>query len=210
MRLRATLILLFLLGLAGYFLVRPVHRHEPVRTVLPPPVPEPIHTNAQDGFFVGNGDQRTYVQYATPDPLLRSFMQSVMEGNSDPTTKGREIFLRICAACHQKDGAGKEGLAPPLVESEWVLAAKGDRLVRIVLNGLSGPISVRGKTWNLAMPPLKANLSDDQIAVTLTYVRSRLADHHATLVTAEAVAAARKDARATPESSDSLSQISVE
>ena len=209
MRLIATLSILFLGGLAVYL---GSHGHpRPSLPVAVQPAPtESSKTNAPDGFFVGGGDQRTYVQYATPDPLLRSFMQSVMEGNSDPTTKGKEIFLKICAACHQKDGAGKDGLAPPLLDSEWVLASKSDRLVRIVLNGLSGPIEVRGKKWNLAMPPLKANLGDDQIAVVLTYVRSRLADHHAAHVTPETVAAARKDLRSKPESSDSLLQISVE
>jgi mono/diheme cytochrome c family protein len=209
MRVIATLSVLFLLGLVVYFIV-PLHPGKQTPAAVQQPPPEPIKTNSPDGFFVGSGEQRTYVQYATPDPVLRSFMQSVMEGNSDPTAKGREIFLKICAACHQKDGAGKDGVAPPLVDSEWVLASKGDRLVLIVLNGLSGPIQVRGKTWNLAMPPLKANLADDQIAVVLTYVRSRLADHHATLVTPETVAAARKEARAAPESAGALMRVSVE
>jgi mono/diheme cytochrome c family protein len=97
-----------------------------------------------------------------------------------------------------------------LADSEWVLAPKGDRLARIVLNGLNGPIQVRGKTWSLAMPPLKENLGDDQIAVVLTYIRSRLAGNHATAISPDAVAAARKEARATPETSEALSRVSAE
>jgi mono/diheme cytochrome c family protein len=41
------------------------------------------------------------------------------------------IFQKICAACHQQDGAGKEGVAPPLAGSEWVKAPSGERLVRM-------------------------------------------------------------------------------
>src|ERR1035441_1070323 len=76
-----------------------------------------------------------------------------MDGSADPNVKGRELFMTICAACHQRDGEGKDGVAPPLVGSEWTLAPGGSRLVRIVLNGMTGPVRVRGKDWNLPMPP---------------------------------------------------------
>ena len=160
-----------------------------------------------EGFYVGKGDERAYVKYATPDPVLRSFLQSVMDGSSDPNAKGREIFLKICAACHQRDGEGKEGVAPPLVGSDWVLAPGGGRLVRIVLNGLTGPVRVRGNEWNLPMLPWRENLDDDQVAVVLTYIRTQLGSQHAGPITPELVAAARKEARATPETSDDLLRI---
>jgi mono/diheme cytochrome c family protein len=178
-----------------------------------PKVPrEPVITNQPaepaTGFYVGNGDQRVFVNYATPDPVLRSFIQSVMDGSLDPKAKGREIFLRLCAACHQPDGGGKEGVAPPLVGSDWALAPGGGRLVRIVLNGLTGPVQVRGKTWNLSMPPWRENLSDDQIAVVLTFVRSELGNNHAGPIASEFVASARKETRTTMETSDELLRIS--
>ncbi len=64
---------------------------------------------------------------------------------------------------------GQEGLAPPLVDSEWVLGSP-QRLVRIVLHGLHGPIGVKGKTFQLDMPALGV-FDDDQIAAILTFVR---------------------------------------
>ncbi len=161
-----------------------------------------------EGFYLGKGDQGVYVKYATPDPVLRSFLQSVMDGSADPNVRGRELFMTICAACHQRDGEGKDGVAPPLVGSEWALAPGGGRLVRIVLNGMTGPVRVRGKDWNLPMPPWRANLDDNQAAVVLTFVRSQLASNHAGPITPEFVAAARKEARATPETSDDLLRIS--
>src|SRR5437773_1897098 len=83
--------------------------------------------------------------------------------------QGKELYLISCGACHQPHGMGQEGLAPPLVDSDWVLGPP-QRLVRIVLHGLHGPINVKGKTFQLDMPAL-AVFDDDQIASILTYVR---------------------------------------
>jgi mono/diheme cytochrome c family protein len=83
--------------------------------------------------------------------------------------QGKELFLISCGACHQPHGLGQEGLAPPLVDSEWVLGSPR-RLVRIVLQGLHGPINVKGKAFQLDMPALGV-FDDEQIAGILTYVR---------------------------------------
>jgi mono/diheme cytochrome c family protein len=172
-----------------------------VSTTTNPPSAQP------GGFYLGKGDNQVYVNYATHDPVLRSFMQSVMESGSDPNAKGREIFMKICAACHQRDGRGKDGVAPPLVGSEWVLAPGGGRLVRIVLNGLKGPVRVRGREWNLVMPPWRDNLDDDQLAVVLSFIRSELGSNHAEAITPEFVASVRQQPRTTPETSAELLRI---
>src|SRR5258708_14570693 len=44
---------------------------------------------SSEGFYVGKGGERVYVNYATPDPLLRSFLQSMMDGSSAPYSKGK-------------------------------------------------------------------------------------------------------------------------
>lgn len=82
---------------------------------------------------------------------------------------GKAMYDATCVACHQPHGLGQEALAPPLVGSEWV-AGSEQRLVRIVLHGLRGPIKVKGQEYEQDMPPL-AILDDDQIAGVLTYVR---------------------------------------
>jgi mono/diheme cytochrome c family protein len=81
-----------------------------------------------------------------------------------------------------------EGLAPPLVDSEWVLGA-AERPIKIVLNGLGGPVNVGGRTWRLEMPPLPT-FTDEQIAGVLTYVR-REWEHNASPVSPEDVAKIR-------------------
>jgi mono/diheme cytochrome c family protein len=82
---------------------------------------------------------------------------------------GKAFYPLTCGACHQLSGLGQEGLAPPLVDSEWVIGSE-QKLVRIVLHGLRGAIAVKGKVYELDMPPL-AVLEDEQIASLLTYVR---------------------------------------
>lgn len=82
---------------------------------------------------------------------------------------GRQLYGGICAPCHQPHGLGQEGLAPPLVDSEWALGSE-QRLIRIVLHGVSGRLKVLDRTYWLDMPALGV-LPDDQIAAILTYVR---------------------------------------
>ncbi len=214
MRVTLILLVLFVPALAAYLALRnwphdlaSNHRAAQTNAVSPAPRPKTDADLDTNAFYLGKGDQRVRVDYATPDPVLRSLLQSVMEGSSDPAAKGKEIYLRLCAACHQPDGEGKENVGPPLVGSEWVLTPRGDRMMRIVLNGLSGTARVREKDWNLAMPPLRENLNDDQIAVVLTYIRTQLGGNHAGPVTPDAVAAARKENRPSPETAAQLLRV---
>ena len=82
---------------------------------------------------------------------------------------GKKLYGGTCAPCHQPHGLGQEGLAPPLVDSEWALGSE-QRLIRIVLHGVSGRLKVLDRTYWLDMPALGV-LSDEQVAAILTYVR---------------------------------------
>jgi len=175
---------------------------------------EQLKTNAPSldappGFYAGT-NQSVYVNYTTPDPVLRSFLRWVMGGSSDSKSKGRAIYQKICIACHQPDGEGKEGVAPPLANSEWVKAPSGERLVRMLLNGVTGPIQVQGKTWNLVMPPWRENLDDEQIATILNFIRSQWGGKEAAPIKAELVAEARQESHPKPETSEELLRISVQ
>ncbi len=157
------------------------------------------------GFYVGT-DQPIYITYGTSDPVLRSLIHTLMTSSTDAAAKGEGIYQKTCAACHQRDGMGKPGVAPTLVGSEWVLAPGGDRLVRIVLNGLSGPITVQGREWNLPMPPWRENLDDDAVAVVLNYIRSGLGTNKVAAIKPELVSAARNEPHPGPETAAELLQ----
>ncbi len=84
-------------------------------------------------------------------------------------TKGKQLYGLYCVGCHQPNGEGQAGLAPTLAESEWVLGPP-ERLPLIIMQGLIGPITVKGQPWELAMPPL-GMLPDEDIAAITTYIR---------------------------------------
>lgn len=79
------------------------------------------------------------------------------------------VYNRTCAACHQPDGKGTPGVFPPLDGSEWLVNDVGVP-IKVVLKGLQGPVTVKGATYVSAMPA-HVDLSDQEIADVLTYVR---------------------------------------
>ncbi len=94
---------------------------------------------------------------------------------ADPMVVGKSVFMRNCAVCHQANGMGVPGQFPPLVGSEWVLAEEwhGDNhIVKIVIHGLQGPVTVKGQPFSNQMAPWGKVLKDEQIAAVLTYVRN--------------------------------------
>ena len=92
----------------------------------------------------------------------------------DPKVVGKRLYSQNCVVCHQATGAGVPGQFPPLAGSEWVNSDSKhgeNHLVMLMLHGHQGPMQVMGGSYNNAMPQWK-QLSDDQIASILTYIRS--------------------------------------
>lgn len=130
----------------------------------------------------------------------------------DPVVLGKKQYASACIACHMADGKGIAGVNPPLAESEWVNGSE-ERLVRIVLHGLNGPVKVKGGDYNGAMPVFGKvagsgySWSDDKVAAVLTYVRQEWGNKSGPIAT-ELVAAIRaKEGDRKPWSSDELIKI---
>jgi len=89
---------------------------------------------------------------------------------------GAAIFTR-CAACHTKTGAGVPGAYPPLGADFRALATKPDGrryLALAVLKGLSGPLTVEGKTYRNVMPA-QGGLDEAAVAAVLNHVGTAIA-----------------------------------
>lgn len=102
---------------------------------------------------------------------------SSLKGNDlELYKKGREIYARdgYCSTCHQPDGKGLFASGyPPLAGTKWVNGNE-DRLIKLVLKGLLGPIEIAGKKYpgQVPMTPFEGLLNDEEVAAVLTYVRN--------------------------------------
>ncbi len=90
--------------------------------------------------------------------------------------RGAEIYAREghCTTCHQPNGEGLPDAGfPPIAETRWVVDDP-DRLIKLTLNGLMGPIEVKGRSYpgQVPMTPFGMMLNDEEIAAVLTYVRN--------------------------------------
>ena len=90
--------------------------------------------------------------------------------------KGKAIYARdgYCNTCHQPDGKGLPASGfPPLTGNNWVVGSQ-DRLIKLVLKGMYGPIEVQGKNYpgQVPMTPFGGMLKDDEVAAVVTYVRN--------------------------------------
>jgi mono/diheme cytochrome c family protein len=116
-----------------------------------------------------------------------------------PRDRGKKIFAANCQTCHQANGLGVAGQYPPLAGSEFTIGGSR-RPAMIVLKGLQGPVTVKGQKFGSAvMQPWEKTLTDQKIADVLTYERSEWGNN-ASLVTAEQIAALRKELATHPES----------
>jgi nitrite reductase (NO-forming) len=97
--------------------------------------------------------------------------QSAVAGKltlDDQIKAGQALFAGTCSVCHQNNGAGLPGVFPPLAKSDF-LSGDLKRAIGVVINGLSGPVTVNGQPYNSVMPPM-SQLNDDEIANILSYV----------------------------------------
>src|SRR5438477_2297787 len=116
-----------------------------------------------------------------------------------PRDRGKKIFAANCQTCHQASGLGVAGQYPPLAGSEFTTGGSR-RPGMIVLKGLQGPVTVKGQQFGSAvMQPWDKTLTDQKIADVLTYERSEWGNN-ASPVTAEQIAALRKELASHPES----------
>ncbi len=97
------------------------------------------------------------------------------EISKDGLTRGLPLYRNQCASCHGVDGEGLKGLAPPLLNSEYV-SESPEKLAAIMLYGLTGPISVNGEAYefNVAMPGIgnQESISDQDIVDIGNYIRN--------------------------------------
>jgi mono/diheme cytochrome c family protein len=108
--------------------------------------------------------------------------------------KGAQIYKRegYCQTCHQANGMGLEASGfPPLAGTEWVNGEE-EKLIKLTLKGLMGPIEVLGKAYpgQVPMTPFGGLLNDEEVAAVLTFVRNSFGNQ-SSAISPDKVAAVR-------------------
>jgi mono/diheme cytochrome c family protein len=161
------------------------------------------------GFYSGMFDPRVYDEHGLP-PKAGGPVAKV-----DPRELGKKLYNNAaCNTCHQVNGVGVPGVYPPLAESEWVTGSE-ERLIRLVLYGLQGPIKVKGVEYpgTAPMPSFGKvagsgyNWTDDKIAAVLTYIRSEWGNKAGPITTEQVAATHAMDGDRKPYTQDELLKL---
>lgn len=113
----------------------------------------------------------------TPEPGETPAADETPDGDEQANV-GQEIFSTVCAACHQPEGEGVEGIFPALAGNPFVTADNPDPVINVLLTGRGG------------MPRFGGTYSNEEIAAIVSYIRTSLGND-ASEVTAEDVQAVR-------------------
>ena len=85
--------------------------------------------------------------------------------------RGKTVYLQRCMVCHQADGGGVPKLNAPLDGSTAVNGSDVPKLIKYIVKGFADRVEIDGELYSNAMPAA-ADLTDQQIADVLTFIRS--------------------------------------
>jgi mono/diheme cytochrome c family protein/glucose/arabinose dehydrogenase len=136
-----------------------------------------------------------YVSKPSGEVKNNNLASKPIDKKSGMYVKGMEIYNKegYCGTCHQADGDGLESSGfPPLSKSKWVTGST-DRLIKLVLHGLYGPMEVNGRQYagTVPMTPYGSLLSDTEVASVLNYIRNSFGNNSPIIITSEKVKAVR-------------------
>ena len=96
--------------------------------------------------------------------------------NPASASDGATVYLTDCSSCHQADGQGVSGAFPPLAGNA-IVTGNPLAVIAIVKDGLEGRVTVNNLAYSGIMPSWKGQISDDQIAAVISYIRSSWTNH---------------------------------
>ena len=105
------------------------------------------------------------VSYTPSDDTAKALVAGV------DASRGAELFVDNCEACHRGDGLGQTNVIPAIAGNSSVLSPDAASLIRLVLAGSELPATQTAPSA-LGMPPFGWRLSDAEAAELVTYVRN--------------------------------------
>jgi len=114
-----------------------------------------------------------------------SFEQTSAPNNS--IQDGKKVYDTYCISCHMENGMGVEGAFPSLVKTGNL--SDKNRLVKIILQGMRGPLKVNGISFDGEMAGIE--MTDKEVADVINYIRNSWGNK-APLVQVAEIPAAKK------------------
>ena len=105
-------------------------------------------------------------------------------------TKGKQVYEKVCAACHQVNGLGMPPIFPALKGADLVVdKARVGEHVDILMNGIKGT----------AMQSFANQLNEAEIAAVITYERNAWGNNTGEMVTPKEILNYRKNGKYIPD-----------
>ncbi len=140
------------------------------------------------------------------DPMPQGYIRADFPGSGPDGPVSDTIFNAMmkrgaktyakCNGCHQSTGEGDGANFPPLAGSEWV-TGNTEQLAMVILNGLQGKITVKGRVWDKNMPS-QAPIDKAELAAVMTYVRNSFGNATGDVVTPEQAGNAMETVKSRP------------
>lgn len=135
-----------------------------------------------------------FMSFQTAPKKTTSAKPAVKSISTNPAAsieRGKEVYLKNCLSCHQVDGGGVPHLNAPLDGATAVVGKDKAKIIRIVLKGMTDRIEIDGELYSNNMASHK-ELTDQQIADVLTYVRNNWTNKASAVTPAEVKAVRAK------------------
>ncbi len=123
--------------------------------------------------YLTDGDARAMAAYLVPGTAVGPTVPAVLPTapeSKNSTGLGSRLYEKHCATCHGAEGQGVIGAYPPLAGNSTVNAATASNLVQITLQGGFAPATA-GNPQPFGMPPFQLQLSNQELASLLTFIR---------------------------------------
>jgi mono/diheme cytochrome c family protein len=120
--------------------------------------------------------------------MLTLLFAGAVTATEPETPDGQKLYRRHCLSCHQADGYGVPNMQPAITGGAWVQGGAQALALFVLTGGFDSAQRKESESHNV-MPPFR-QLSDEDLAAILTYIREKFGQG-APAVSAADVAAAR-------------------
>jgi mono/diheme cytochrome c family protein len=142
------------------------------RGVVYGPMAEVVHNSLQ---YLTDDDTRAMAVYlkgiAEPAPRPPAASALPSTESSLLISLGKTVYDARCATCHGAQGEGKPPHWPPLAGNQSIEMESAVNPIRMVLNG-GYPPGTEGNPRPYGMPPFAGQLSDNEVAAVVSYIRT--------------------------------------